>query len=161
MEKNGMPRVGSKAPDFNLLGTGGKRVTLKDFVGKKHLVLYFYPKDSTPGCTMEACAFRDALGSFEESDTIVLGVSRDNVDSHDKFSRKHRLPFLLLSDPQAEVSTAYGVYGTKSFLGREFLGIHRTTFVIDSKGTVRGVFPKVKVRGHAQEILRFVQDELG
>ncbi len=160
MEMDAIPQVGSKAPDFNLVGTGGKRVGLKDFIGRKHLVLYFYPKDATPGCTMEACGFREAYPNFEERGTVILGVSRDGVDSHEKFSSKHRLPFLLLSDPDAEVSTAYGVFGTKSFLGREFLGIHRTTFVIDRDGTIRGVFPRVKVREHAQEVLRFIRSEL-
>jgi len=160
MEMDAIPQVGSKAPDFTLVGTGGKRVGLRDFLGKKNLVLYFYPKDATPGCSMEACDFRDAYPHFEEHGTVILGVSRDGVDSHEKFSSKHRLPFLLLSDPGAEVCSAYGVYGTKSFLGREFLGIHRTTFVIDSRGTIRGVFPKVKVREHAQEVLRFIRREL-
>jgi thioredoxin-dependent peroxiredoxin len=160
MEMEAIPQVGSKAPDFTLVGTGGKRVGLRDFLGKKNLVLYFYPKDATPGCSMEACDFRDAYPHFEEHGTVILGVSRDGVDSHEKFSSKHRLPFLLLSDPGAEVCSAYGVYGTKSFLGREFLGIHRTTFVIDSRGTIRGVFPKVKVREHAQEVLRFIRREL-
>ena len=160
MEMDAIPQVGSKAPDFTLVGTGGKRVGLRDFLGKKNLVLYFYPKDATPGCSMEACDFRDAYPHFEEHGTVILGVSRDGVDSHEKFSSKHRLPFLLLSDPGAEVCSAYGVYGTRSFLGREFLGIHRTTFVIDSRGTIRGVFPKVKVREHAQEVLRFIRREL-
>ncbi len=160
MEKDAIPQVGSKAPDFTLVGTGGKKVGLRDFIGRKHLVLYFYPKDATPGCTMEACGFRDAYPHFEEHGTVILGVSRDGVDSHEKFSSKHRLPFLLLSDPNVEVCTAYGVFGTKSFLGREFLGIHRTTFVIDSRGTIRGVFPKVKVREHVEEVLRFIQSEL-
>jgi len=160
METDAIPQVGSKAPDFTLVGTGGKRVGLRDFLGKKNLVLYFYPKDATPGCSMEACGFRDEYPHFEERDTVILGVSRDGVDSHEKFSSKHRLPFLLLSDPGAEVCNAYGVFGTRSFLGREFLGIHRTTFVIDSQGTIRGVFPKIKVREHAQEVLRFIQREL-
>ena len=160
MEMDAIPQVGSKAPDFTLVGTGGKRVGLRDFLGKKNLVLYFYPKDATPGCTMEACGFRDSYPHFEEHDTVILGVSRDHVEAHEKFSSKHRLPFLLLSDPGAEVCNAYGVYGTKSFLGREFLGIHRTTFVIDSRGTIRGVFPKVRVREHAQEVLQFIKREL-
>lgn len=155
-----IPPIGSKAPDFTLVGTGGKKVGLKDFYGRKNLVLYFYPKDATPGCTMEACGFRDAYPHFEQHETVVLGVSRDSLNAHESFSTKHRLPFLLLSDPDGEVSTAYGVFGTKSFLGRQFLGIHRTTFVIDSRGTIRGVFPKVKVREHAQDVLRFVQTEL-
>ncbi len=160
MELDALPQVGSKAPDFNLVGTGGKTVGLKDFIGKKNLVLYFYPKDSTPGCTMEACGFRDAYGDYEAHDTVILGVSRDAPDSHEKFSSKHGLPFLLLSDPSAAVATAYGVYGKKSFLGREFFGIHRATFVIDATGTIRRVYPKIKVREHAEEVLEFVRSEL-
>ena len=152
MEMDAIPQVGSKAPDFTLVGTGGKRVGLRDFLGKKNLVLYFYPKDATPGCSMEACGFRDAYPHFEEHGTVILGVSRDGVDAHDKFSSKHRLPFLLLSDPGAEVCNAYGVYGTKSFLGREFLGIHRTTFVIKG-GKIARVFTEVKPEGHAAEVL--------
>ncbi len=160
MEKDALPQVGSKAPDFTLVGTGGKRVGLKDFIGRKNLVLYFYPKDSTPGCTMEACGFRDAYRQYEEHDTVILGVSRDTPESHEKFSSRYRLPFLLLSDPNAEVATAYGIYGKRSFLGREFFGIHRATFVIDATGTIRGVYPKVKVREHAEEVLQFVRAEL-
>src|SRR5437867_286367 len=99
MGKDMTPEIGAKAPDFALTGTGGKRVALKDFIGKKNLVLYFYPKDDTPGCTMEACGFRDAFGSFEEKDNIILGVSRDGPESHQRFSSKYKLPFLLLSDP--------------------------------------------------------------
>ena len=160
MEKDAIPQVGSKAPDFTLIGTGGKRVGLKDFLGKKNLVLYFYPKDSTPGCTMEACAFRDTHSLFEEKNTVILGVSRDGLESHEKFSGKHRLPFLLLSDPDGEACSAYGVYGKKSFLGREFFGIHRTTFVIDATGTICRVYPRVKVREHAQEVLQFISSDL-
>ena len=160
MTTNGMPEVGVKAPYFSLMGTGGKQVTLGDFNGKKNLVLYFYPKDSTPGCTIEACAFRDVFGSFEAYDTVILGVSHDRLESHEKFSAKHKLPYLLLSDPEVAVSNAYGVYGKKSFMGREFFGIHRTTFVIDKTGTVRQVYPRVKIRGHAAEVLGFIQDEL-
>ncbi|OLD62486.1 MAG: peroxiredoxin [Acidobacteria bacterium 13_1_40CM_2_68_5] len=160
MENDAIPQVGSKAPDFSLVGTGGKRIGLKDFLGKKNLVLYFYPKDSTPGCTMEACGFRDAYSLFEGKNTVILGVSRDGLESHEKFSGKHRLPFLLLSDPDGEACTAYGVYGKKSFLGREFFGIHRTTFVIDTTGTICRVYPKVKVREHAQEVLQFISSDL-
>ena len=160
MGTNGMPEVGDKAPQFALAGTGGKQVALKDFVGRKNLVLYFYPKDDTPGCKVEACGFRDSFGLFEAQDAVILGVSRDTIESHENFSAKLRLPFLLLSDPQSEVASAYGVYGKKSFMGREFFGIHRTTFVIDKKGTVRRVYPKVKVREHAGEILAFLRDEM-
>ena len=160
MGNHATPPTGAKAPAFTLLGTGGKRVALKDFLGRKNLVLYFYPKDNTPGCTMEACGFRDAFGHFEASDTVILGVSRDALESHQKFSSKLRIPFLLLSDPEAEVAKAYGAFGKKSFMGREFLGVHRTTFVIDKQGMIRRIFPKVKVKGHTAEVLDFVRDEL-
>src|SRR6266699_3681273 len=106
MGNDAAPAIGAKAPAFTLLGTEGKKVALKDFLGKKNLVLYFYPKDSTPGCTMEACGFRDVFGHFEASDTVILGVSRDGLESHQKFSNKLRIPFLLLSDPEAEVAKA-------------------------------------------------------
>jgi len=152
--------IGSKAPAFTLDGTGGKALSLKDFLGRKNLVLYFYPKDDTPGCALEACGFRDAARLFEENDTVVLGVSRDTLESHQKFSSKHRLPFPLLSDTGAAVCKAYGVFGTKNFMGREFEGIHRTTFVIDKKGTIRQIYPRVKVREHADEVLGFILDEL-
>jgi peroxiredoxin Q/BCP len=135
-------------------------VTLKGFAGKRNLVLYFYPRDNTPGCTIEAGDFRDAVGRFEAHDTVILGVSADRLESHEKFSAKLKLPFLLLSDPEAEVSTAYGVFGKKSFMGREFFGIHRTTFVIDKKGKIRCVFPRVRVKEHVAEVLDFVRDEL-
>lgn len=160
MATDGRPDVGMKAPKFSLMGTGGKKVELKDFIGKKNLVIYFYPKDSTPGCTVEACDFRDEYGRFEELGTVILGVSRDTMESHESFSSKHRLPYLLLSDPDTEVCKAYGVFGTKSFMGREFLGIHRTTFVIDKTGTIRQIFPRVKVREHAAEVLEFVKQQL-
>ncbi|MBI4168757.1 MAG: thioredoxin-dependent thiol peroxidase [Acidobacteria bacterium] len=160
MGKDGTPEVGSKAPAFTLMGTGGKKVALKDFFGRKHLVLYFYPKDDTPGCTVEACGFRDAYGAFEERGAVILGVSRDSLDAHQKFSSKCRLPFLLLSDPDSEVCSAYGVYGKRSFMGREFFGIHRTTFVIDRQGTIRRIYPRVKVREHAREVLEFIRSDL-
>jgi peroxiredoxin Q/BCP len=161
MGQDGTPEIGSKAPDFILQGTGGKAVALKDFRGRKNVVLYFYPKDDTPGCTMEACGFRDHSGRFEEQDTVIFGVSRDSLESHQKFSARHRLPFLLLSDPQAEVARSYGVFGPRKFMGREFLGIHRTTFVIDMEGTIRQIFPKIKVKDHAAEVLEFIESELG
>ncbi len=160
MTSNGMLEVGSKAPSFSLMATGGKKVTLMGFAGKRNLVLYFYPRDNTPGCTIEAGDFRDAVGRFEAHDTVILGVSADRLESHEKFSAKLKLPFLLLSDPEAEVSTAYGVFGKKSFMGREFFGIHRTTFVIDKKGKIRCVFPRVRVKEHVAEVLDFVRDEL-
>jgi peroxiredoxin Q/BCP len=160
MASDGMPAVGAKAPSFSLMGTGGRTVRLKDFAGKSNLVLYFYPRDNTPGCTLEANDFRDACGRFEEHDTVILGVSTDGLEAHERFSTRLDLPFVLLSDPEAEVSTAYGVFGTKRFMGCQFPGIHRTTFVIDKQGTIRRVFPGVRVRRHAAEVLDFVRDEL-
>ncbi len=160
MGKNGLPEIGEKAPPFTLPATGGKQVALEDFNGRKNLVLYFYPKDDTPGCTVEACGFRDSYGRFEEQDTVIVGISHDRLESHERFSSKHKLPFLLLSDTDSEVASAYGVYGKKSFMGREFFGINRTTFVIDKSGTVRRVYPKVRVKEHAAEILEFLRDEL-
>ena len=160
MTSNGMPEVGSKAPSFSLMATGGKQVTLKDFAGKRNVALFFYVRDNTPGCALEAGDFRDAFGRFEELDTVILGVSADRLESHEKFSTKLKLPFLLLSDPEVEVANAYGVFGRKSFMGREFLGIHRTTFVIDKKGKIRQVFPRVKIKEHAAAVLDFVRDEL-
>jgi peroxiredoxin Q/BCP len=160
MTKDAPPEIGSKAPLFALPATGGKTIALRDFIGKKNVVLYFYPKDDTPGCTMEACDFRDDYGRFEERGTVILGVSRDGLDSHTKFTGKLRLPFLLLSDADAEVAKNYGAYGKKSFMGREFFGIHRMTFVIDAQGTIRQVYPKVLVKGHTQEVLGFIESEL-
>jgi peroxiredoxin Q/BCP len=157
MEDGATPEVGARAPEFTLQGTGGKTVALRDFLGRKNLVLYFYPKDDTPGCTVEAKGFRDVSNEFEALDTVILGVSRDGLDAHRKFSDKCRLSFLLLSDPDGVVARAYGVFGKKSFMGREFLGIHRTTFVIDRKGIVRRVWPRVKVKEHAAEVLDFVK----
>jgi peroxiredoxin Q/BCP len=158
--KKTLPEVGRKAPAFALMATGGREITLGEFVGRKNLVLYFYPKDGTPGCTTEACAFRDVHDRFEEHDTVVLGVSLDELDAHEKFSARHGLPFPLLSDSGRRVSEAYGVYGKKSFMGREFFGIFRTTFVIDKKGTIRRIDRKVDVKQHPGEILDFVRTEL-
>ena len=134
MAKKTALEVGRKAPAFALLGTGGREVSLSDYLGKKNLVLYFYPKDGTPGCTREACGFRDVYDRLASHDTEVLGVSRDGLDAHEKFSARNSLPFPLLSDADSKVATAYGVYGKKSFMGREFMGVKRTTFVIDKKG---------------------------
>jgi len=160
MATNPLPQVGESAPSFSLQGTGGKHIALEDFLGKKNLVLFFYPKDGTPGCTLEACGFRDAFEMFEAHDTVVVGVSGDGLDSHEIFSSKHQLPFTLLSDPGTEVARAYGVYSKKSLMGREFFGISRTTFVIDKRGRIRKIYPRVQVKEHAAEILGFLRDEL-
>ena len=150
--------VGSAAPAFALqetaprLGEPGKTVKLADFKGKK-VVLYFYPKDDTPGCTKEACGFQASLAKLTKAGAVVLGVSCDSPDSHRKFADKFSLKFPLLSDPDKAVCKAYGVYGQKSMYGRTYFGIVRTTFVIDEAGRIQAVFPKVKVDGHVEEVL--------
>ncbi|MGC8863185.1 MAG: thioredoxin-dependent thiol peroxidase [Armatimonadota bacterium] len=152
-----MVSEGQKAPEFTLPATGGRTISLADFRGKKNVVLYFYPKDNTPGCTKEACFFRDVMSEFEAAGAVILGVSLDSIKSHENFAAKHNLLFPLLSDEQKTVSTAYGVFKEKSMYGKTFLGVERTTFVIDKEGIVRKVWPKVKVEGHIDEVLEFVR----
>jgi len=144
--------VGMAAPDFELPSTLGRKITLHEFRGKR-VILYFYPKDDTPGCTMEACAFRDNLPRFEAKEGVVLGISLDDDLSHQRFAQKYNLPFPLLSDVDAAVCRQYGVYKEKNMYGRSFWGIERTTFVIDREGKVENVFRRVKVEGHADEVL--------
>lgn len=144
--------VGMQAPEFLLPSTLGRRVSLSEFRGKR-VILYFYPKDDTPGCTMEACAFRDASPRIETKDAVVLGISLDDELSHERFAQKYNLPFALLSDKDAAVSRQYGTYKEKSLYGRSFWGIERTTFVIDREGKVEHVFRRVKVEGHAEEVM--------
>lgn len=146
---------GDKAPEFTLPDSDGKTVRLKDLRGKK-VILYFYPRDLTPGCTREACTFNEALSSLRKRGAVVLGVSADTVESHRKFADKYGLQFQLLSDPEKEVIKAYGAWQKKSMYGRSFMGIVRTTFIIDEKGKIRAIFPKVKVEGHAEEILKSI-----
>ena len=148
---------GQKAPDFSLPATGGKTITLSDFVGKQAVVLYFYPKDNTPGCTKEACFFRDVMGEFESAGAVILGVSIDSIKSHENFAAKYNLLFPLLSDEDKSVTTAYGVFKEKSMYGKTFLGVERTTFAIDKQGIIRKIWPKVKVEGHIDEVLDFVK----
>ena len=147
-----MVNEGEEAPDFTLLADDGRKVSLKDYRGKK-VVLYFYPKDGTPGCTREAIEFRDIAKEFEKEDAIILGVSKDSVKSHQKFKRKHDLPFALLSDPEGKVLDLYGVWKKKSLYGRTFMGTERTTFLIDENGIVSKAYRKVKAKGHAQVCL--------
>lgn len=143
---------GEKAPDFTLEADDGRSVSLKDYAGRK-VVLYFYPKDETPGCTAEAVDFRDVAEEFEKQGAAIIGVSRDSVQSHQRFKRNHDLPFTLLSDPEAKVLSLYGVWKKKSLYGRTFMGTERTTFLIDEKGFVIKVYRKVKPKGHAQVCL--------
>ncbi|TKC16026.1 thioredoxin-dependent thiol peroxidase [Robertmurraya kyonggiensis] len=150
---------GQLAPDFELPASDGKQVKLSDFRGK-HVVLYFYPKDMTPGCTTEACDFRDQNKSFEELDAVVLGVSPDPVARHEKFIEKYGLPFTLLADEDHEVAEQYGVWKLKKNFGKEYMGIERSTFIIDKEGKVARVWDKVKVSGHVEEALEFIKGNL-
>ncbi len=147
-----MVNEGEEAPDFTLQADDERKVSLKDYRGKK-VVLYFYPKDGTPGCTREAIEFRDIAKEFEKEGAIILGVSKDSIKSHQKFKQKHELPFTLLSDPEGKVLDLYGVWKKKSLYGRTFMGTERTTFLIDENGIVKKVYRKVKAKGHAQVCL--------
>lgn len=147
-----MPMIGERAPDFDLMSDENKQVRLKDLKGKT-IVLYFYPKDDTPGCTKEACDLRDDFSAFGKKGAVIFGVSLDGVAAHQKFRKKYSLPFTLLSDADAVVSKAYGVYKQKNMYGRTYWGIERTTFVIDPAGRIRSIFPKVKVEGHVKDLL--------
>jgi thioredoxin-dependent peroxiredoxin len=147
-----MIKEGDKAPAFTLLSDGNQKVSLSDFKGKK-VVLYFYPKDMTPGCTQQACDFQASLSQFKKKKAVVLGISKDSVERHDKFKEKHELEFPLLSDVDGKVCEAYGVWKEKSLYGRKFMGIERTTILIDEKGKVFKIFPKVKVKGHSEAVL--------
>ena len=145
--------IGDKAPDFTLPIDGGGKISLKELKGKT-VVLYFYPKDDTSGCTAEACAFRDQLPDFSEVKAAIVGVSRDSVASHDKFKTKYDLTFPLASDAEGKVSDAYGTWAEKSMYGRKYMGMERSTFLIDEKGVIRGIWRKVKVPGHAEAVLK-------
>ena len=147
---------GDRAPVFDLPSTAGRNIRLSDLAGKK-VVLYFYPKDMTSGCTAESCAFQESLPDFEAEGTVILGVSKDSVASHHKFREKEGLSFDLLSDEDSDTCERYGVWKEKSMYGRTHMGIERTTFVIDKNGRIAKVFPKVKVDGHADEVLEAVQ----
>jgi thioredoxin-dependent peroxiredoxin len=143
---------GAPAPDFELLDENGNAVRLSDFRGRR-VVLFFYPKDDTPGCTKEACSFRDSFDVYRERDAVILGVSRDDATSHTKFKAKYSLPFTLLSDPDATVARMYGVWRQRSFAGKKFMGIYRSTFVIDADGNVAKAMYGVKPAGHAEAVL--------
>jgi peroxiredoxin Q/BCP len=148
--------VGDNAPDFTLPTDGNGSVSLSKLRGKP-VVLYFYPKDDTSGCTAEACGFRDSFPDYGKTGAVVIGVSKDSVASHDKFKKKHGLPFMLASDSDGKVCEAYGTWIEKSMYGRKYMGIDRATFLIDKDGILRGVWHKVKVPGHVAEVLKAVQ----
>ena len=145
-------KEGDKAPAFTVGTSGGGKLSLADYKGK-NLILYFYPKDDTPGCTKEACGFRDHFADFEKKGAVVLGVSVDSVKSHDKFIKKFSLPFTLLADEDKAIVQAYGVWGPKVFMGRKYEGINRVTFLIGPDGKIKKIWPKVKPEEHAEEVL--------
>jgi peroxiredoxin Q/BCP len=149
-------KPGDRAPDFTLPSDGNGTIALSQFAGRK-VVLYFYPKDDTSGCTAEACAFRDMFPDFGGAGAVVIGVSKDKVAAHDKFKNKYALPFPLASDAGSDVCERYGVWVEKSMYGRKYMGIERSTFLIDETGTIRNVWRKVKVGGHAAEVLKAVR----
>jgi thioredoxin-dependent peroxiredoxin len=150
--------VGAKAPDFSLPNHAEQTVSLKSLKGKQ-VVLYFYPKDDTPGCTKESCDLRDSYTRIAKTGAVILGVSLDGAESHRKFIEKYSLPFALLSDEEATVSKTYGVYKLKNMYGKKYWGIERSTFVIDQAGLIKAIFRKVKVDGHAEEILATLKDK--
>ena len=149
-------KEGGKAPAFSMPTDGGGKIALKDLKGHP-VILYFYPKDSTPGCTTEACDFRDLTPDFSRIDADIVGVSKDSVKRHDNFKAKYELPFALASDDDGDVCERYGVWVEKSMCGRKFMGIERATFLIDAKGVVRRIWRKVKVKGHAEDVLEAVK----
>ena len=154
-----MVNVGQLAPDFQKEATNGQIVKLSDFRGK-NVVLYFYPKDMTPGCTTEACNFRDQYEEFRDLNCVIIGVSTDPLKRHEKFIEKYQLPFLLISDEDHEVAEKYGVWKLKKNFGKEYMGIERSTFVIDQEGKIVNEWRKVKVNGHVEEVLQFVKEHL-
>jgi len=147
-----MLKIGDKAPDFSLLSDSGKKFSLKNLKGHK-IILYFYPKDNTSGCTKEACDFRDSIKTFENKETVILGISKDSIESHKNFKSKYTLPFALLSDEEGQMVNDYGVWKEKSMYGKKYMGIERTTFLIDEKGKIKEIWNKVKVPGHVQDII--------
>ena len=145
-------KEGDAAPAFSAVTNGGGQISLAELTGK-HVILYFYPRDDTPGCTKEACAFRDHFAGFKKKGAVVLGVSTDPVKAHDKFVAKFKLPFTLLADEDKQIVEAYGAWGQKSFMGRKYLGTHRVTFLIGPDGRIKKIWPQVKPEEHAAEVL--------
>jgi thioredoxin-dependent peroxiredoxin len=153
-----IPAVGKKAPSFTLPAVPEGKIRLSQFQGEKNVVLYFYPRDNTPGCTQQACDFRDSLAQFNRQDTLVLGISTDSLNSHEKFADKYELPFPLLSDEDHAVAEKYGVWVEKQNYGKTYYGIQRATFLIDKRGKIAAVWPKVKVKGHVEEVAAALAD---
>ncbi len=151
-----MIEISKKAPAITLPDENGKMRTLKEFLGKK-VILYFYPKDNTSGCTAEACDFRNSFPNFKKIKTVIIGISPDSEESHKKFSAKHELPFILLSDVNKTTLIKYGVWKEKSMYGRKYMGIERTTILIDEEGVIRKIYPKVKVNGHVDQVFMDVK----
>ncbi|MCC6759340.1 MAG: thioredoxin-dependent thiol peroxidase [Candidatus Omnitrophica bacterium] len=151
------PQVGSIAPNFALVASNGRQVSLEHYYGRKNVVLYFYPKDDTEGCIKEACGFREVMDDLFESDTVVLGISPDNLHSHQRFVAKYYLPFLLLCDSETNVSRQYGIWGEKLVYGKKTMGICRTTFIVNKEGKIAKIFEKVKPAEHAKEVLSYIK----
>lgn len=149
-----MLKIGDKAPEIVLPSTADYIFKLSDLKGKK-VILYFYPKDNTSGCTKQACDFRDSYSNFKDKKIFVIGISKDSVESHNKFIKKFELPFILLSDPECKVLVEYGVWKEKKMYGKSYMGIERTTFLINENGVIENIYPKVKVPGHIEEIKKF------
>jgi len=152
MSETSTVSVGKAAPAFNLKAYPEGKIKLSQFKGEKNVVLYFYPKDDTPGCTTEACSFRDNLSTFDKADTVVLGISPDSVESHEKFTNKFSLPFPLLADEDHAIAEKYGVWVEKNSFGQKRMGVQRSTFLIDKNGKIAAIWPKVKVDGHVEEV---------
>lgn len=153
-----LPEVGKKAPAFTLPSSTGKKIKLSQFQGEKNVILYFYPRDNTPGCTQEACDFRDNIARFQSADTVVLGVSTDSVASHEKFAAKYELPFPLLADEDHAVAEKYGVWVEKKNYGKTYMGLQRATFLIDKQGKLAALWPKVSVKGHVDAVREKLAD---
>jgi thioredoxin-dependent peroxiredoxin len=150
-------KVGDFAPDFNLPGSNGQALTLSSLRGK-NVVLYFYSKDNTTGCTSEALDFKEHYQSIQATDTVIIGISKDKISTHEKFIQKYEIPFLLLSDEETKIAQTYGVWQEKNMYGKKTMGVVRTTFVIDKEGRIAGIFNKVKVKGHVEQVVKFVQE---
>ncbi len=155
-----LPKVGNKAPAFSMLNQKGEKVSLKDFAGKKNVVLYFYPKAMTPGCTVQACGIRDSKRKFTAKDTVVLGVSPDAPERLQRFIDRDKLNFDLLSDPEHKITEKYGMWGLKKFMGKEYMGVIRSTFIIGKDGKLKLIMDKVKTKTHHDDVLEFIKENL-